>query len=63
MLISQATGCRAGTQVRLVALEHFGHAWPAGDAPYGEPSAYDATAEIGRFFAGLRIRRDYRQSE
>lgn len=41
------------TQVQLVALENFGHAWPAADAPYGEPSAYNGSAEIGLFFASL----------
>jgi poly(3-hydroxybutyrate) depolymerase len=51
------------TQVRLVALAHVGHAWPAGNAPYGGPSAYDATAEIGGFFAALPLRRDFPQSE
>lgn len=56
LLIRRTTGCRRRTQVQLVALENFGHAWPGGEAPYGQPSAYDATAAIGGFFAGLRLR-------
>ena len=56
LLISRTPGCRHATQVQLVALEDFGHAWPSAGAPYGEPSAYNASAEIGRFFAGLRRR-------
>jgi polyhydroxybutyrate depolymerase len=68
LLVSQADGCRDGTQVRLVALENLGHTWPGADAAYGEPSPYNATAEIGRFFAGLpprpaEIRRVHRKSE
>lgn len=55
LLISRTTGCRRGTQVQLTALASFGHAWPGADAPYGEPSTYNATAEIGGFFAGLAV--------
>lgn len=54
--ISRTTGCRAGTEVQLVALAGFGHGWPGGEPPYGDPSAYNATSEIGGFFAGLRPR-------
>jgi len=53
LLLRRTTGCRGNTQVQLVVLEHFGHAWPGGAPPYGDPSTYDATAEIGAFFAGL----------
>lgn len=53
IVISATTGCRHSTQVRLVVLERFGHAWPGAAAPYGEPSTYNATAEIGGFFAAL----------
>jgi polyhydroxybutyrate depolymerase len=51
LLISRTSGCRHGTQVQLVALESFAHAWPGASAPYGQPSTYDATSEIGGFFA------------
>lgn len=56
LLISRTTGCRHGTQVQLVALANVGHAWPGASAPYGQPSTYHATAEIGSFFAGLASR-------
>jgi len=56
LLISRTTGCRHYTQVQLVALQNFGHAWPSASAPQGEPSAYNASSEIGRFFAGLMRR-------
>ena len=56
LLISRTSGCRDGTQVQLVALENFAHAWPGAGAPYGQPSTYDATSEIGGFFASLRSR-------
>lgn len=56
LLISRTMGCRHYTQVQLVALQNFGHAWPSASAPYGEPSAYNASSEISRFFAGLKLR-------
>lgn len=56
LLIRRTTGCRHSAQVQLVALENFGHGWPGADAPYGEPSPYNASSEIGRFFASLRPR-------
>lgn len=56
LLVSRTTGCRQHAQVQLVAIENFGHAWPGASAPYGEPSTYNATSEIGRFFASLRLR-------
>jgi polyhydroxybutyrate depolymerase len=54
LLISRTSGCRRGTQVQLVVLASFAHAWPGADPPYGRPSIYDATSEIGGFFAGVR---------
>jgi polyhydroxybutyrate depolymerase len=56
LLVSRTTGCRHDAQVQLVAIENFGHAWPGASAPYGEPSTYNATSEIGRFFASLTRR-------
>jgi polyhydroxybutyrate depolymerase len=56
LLVSRTTGCRQRSEVQLVALEDFGHAWPGAPGSYGAPSAYDATREIGRFFGELRPR-------
>jgi polyhydroxybutyrate depolymerase len=51
--IESWTACRNGTAVRLVTVQGGGHVWfGAGLGPAN--GALDATAEIWRFFSGLR---------